>query len=179
MAESLRDQLLKAGLAKTKPAKKKKTSQRRKVSKKNPAQSSDLARAWQARAKEEKDSAKEEKDRAKERSELKQAEQKRRREINNKIVSLLDPAKQNKDAADISRNFFHFGKIRKVMVDKEQLIQLNSGAIAVVYLRGRYYLVDKVIAEQVKQLSPEHVPDLKGSDSGDESEHPVPDDLVW
>jgi len=177
MAESLRDQLLKAGLAKAKAPKKNRP--KRRVVKKTPVQASDLERAWQARAKEEKASLKIEKDRAKKRIELKQAEQKRRREINNKIVGLLDSARQNKDDAEISRNFFHFGKIRKVMVDQDQLIQLNSGAIAVVYLRGRYHLVDKTVAEQVQNLSPDHVPDLKGSEKLDESEHPVPDGLIW
>ncbi|MBE9549243.1 MAG: DUF2058 family protein [Proteobacteria bacterium] len=177
MADSLRDQLLKAGLARATPPKK--TRSKHPLVKKNPSQSSDLERAWQARAKEEKECAKKEKDRAKKRIELKQAEQKRRREINNKIVILLDSTRLNKNDAEISRNFFHFGKIRKVMVDQAQLAQLNSGTIAVVYLRGRYHLVSKAVAEQVQKLSPEHVPDLKGSDEPDESEHPVPDDLIW
>ncbi|MCF6226725.1 MAG: DUF2058 domain-containing protein [Xanthomonadales bacterium] len=177
MTESLRDQLLKAGLAKPKVARKQPTRQHRKpVNKKpvnkKPREVSDLAQAWQARAKDEKDSAKK-------RSGLKQAEQKRRREINNKIVRLLDSGKQNKDTADISRNFSHFGKIRKIMVDKPQLEQLNSGSLGVIYLRGRYYLVDAAIAVEVKKMSPQHVPDLQGSENPEESDHPVPDDLIW
>lgn len=172
MTESLRDQLLKAGLAKPKTAHKKPTRQHRKPVNKKPIEPTDLEKAWRARSKDEKASAKK-------RIELKQAEQKRRREINNKIVGLLDSGKQNKATADISRNFFHFGKIRKIMVNKQQLEQLNSGSLGVVYLRGRYYLVDIKIAREVKQLSTEHVPDLKGTDNPEESEHPVPDDLTW
>ncbi|MCF6261978.1 MAG: DUF2058 domain-containing protein [Xanthomonadales bacterium] len=177
MSESLRDQLLKAGLAKTKVANKKPLRQHKKSTRTKPVHtksggSSDLASAWRARAKYEKDSAKK-------RIALKQAEQKRRREINNKLVDLLDSNKQNKDSAEICRNFSHFGKIRKIMLDKQQLEQLNSGSLGVVYLRGRYYLVDAAIAVEAKKLSPEHVPDLQGVDNPEESEHPVPDDLVW
>ncbi len=172
MAESLRDQLLKTGLAKKTIAKKKSSSSSRKSTNKGSSTASDLARAWKARDQEEKNAAKQ-------RIELKQAEQKRRRKINDQIVALLASGTQNKSSADISRNFFHFGKIRKVMVDQQQLTQLNSGLLSVAYLRGRYYLVDNEIAEQVRQLSPEHVPDLKGSDNKEEAEHPVPDDLIW
>ncbi|HLF30685.1 MAG TPA: DUF2058 family protein, partial [Xanthomonadales bacterium] len=83
---------------------------------------------------------------------------------------------------ELSRNFLHKGRIRKVRVTAEQLKALNAGMLGLVYLAGGYHIVTPEWAEAVTRLSPEHVPDLSGStdDRSDEDEDfPVPDDLVW
>lgn len=171
MSESLRDQLLSAGFAKpvkTKPKGKKRPKSTSSKSK----QKSDLEQAWAARSQAEKSEKLQKR-------EQKQAEQRRRQEINQKILKIIDPVKLNIPGAPLARNFLHHGKIRKVMVNQEQLGNLNSGELAVVFLRGRYFLVKAEIATKVAGLSPYHVPDLKGIVDAEETECPVPDDLSW
>ncbi len=171
MSESLRDQLLSAGFAK--PVKTKaKSNKRSKPTNNASKQKSDLEQAWAARNHAEKS------DKLQKR-EQKKAEQRRRQEINQKIFMLVDPVKLNIPDAVLARNFLHHGKIRKVMVDEKQLGNLNSGELAVVFLRGRYFLVKAETATEVADLSPYHVPDLKGVVDAEEAEHPVPDDLSW
>ncbi len=169
MSESLRDQLLNAGFAKPVKTKSKK---RPKPATRKTKQKSDLEKAWAARGKAEKDEKLQKR-------EQKQAEQRRRQEINQKIFKLVDPVKLNIPDAPLARNFLHHGKIRKVMVNQEQLTSLNSGELALVFLRGRYFLVKQEIATEVAELSPYHVPDLEGVVDPEEAEHPVPDDISW
>ena len=65
-----------------------------------------------------------------------------------------------------------------VRVNAEQLKALNGGELALVFLRGDYLVVKPELAEQVRRLSADHVPDLGTEDPGEE-EFPVPDDLLW
>ncbi len=51
-------------------------------------------------------------------------------------------------------------RIRKVHVSAEQLAGLNSGKLGVVYLAGGYHILASEQIEEVKRLSPAHVPDL-------------------
>jgi len=170
MSESLRDQLLKTDLGKL--AKKQSGSQKKSKTRRKTESGSDLKRAWAARKKAETNEQLQKR-------QQKQAEQKRRQELNKQISGLIDSEKLNSADAPLARNFLHHGKIRKIMVEETQLKQLNNGELAVVFLRGRYFLVSQELARKVAQLSPYHVPDLAGAEDAAEEEHPVPDDLIW
>ena len=133
MSESLKDQLIRAGLASARPVNKKKSPVRK--------TETDLATAYRLRK--------------------------------NKAHSVRDPE------ADIARNFMFKGRIRKVLVNKNQLAAVNSGELVIVYLAGSYHLVQAEFAGIVQEIAPDHLPDLGAENSPADEGFPVPDDLVW
>jgi uncharacterized protein YaiL (DUF2058 family) len=197
MADSLRDQLLKSGIVKQvqpeRPREPKRASSPGKPARHGglpgkpgakpgarpqpPAagrsqQDIDLARAYALRAQTE----------TRERKQIEQeaAEQARlRRERKQKIQQLLDGKALNKADADQPRNFEYGGKIRRVHVDAPQLAALNAGELGVVQHGGRYLLVAREIAEQIRAIDPRQLAllvDPAASGIGDDG---VPDDLMW
>lgn len=181
MSDSLKDQLKALGLA-PKPAKRPhkspaKRPPRPQVSKPAKAEKVDpdnisLDQAYRMRGQQER----QQKQQAAER---KQAEERKRREINQKIKALIKDHAARDEAAEIKRNFLYKGRIRSVLVTPEQLKLINDGTLAVVYLSGNHHLMAAEAVEQVRQFAPDNVPDLQGSQSADEQDHPVPDDLIW
>jgi uncharacterized protein YaiL (DUF2058 family) len=132
----------------------------------------DLARAYAMRAQAE--------SRERKRFEQEAAEQVRlRRERKQKVQKLLEGAALNKVEAEHARNFEYGGKIRRVHVDSAQLVALNAGDLGVVQQGGRYLLVNREIAEQVREIDPRPLAllvDPHATDAGDDG---VPDDLIW
>ena len=199
MADSLRDQLLKSGIVKQVQANPVQTDRAREDKRPAPLQSGkparnkggrphasphaarppqpsqqdiDLAKAYAIRAQTEAGERK--------RVEQEVAEQARlRRERKLKIQLLLDGKTLNKAEADQPRNFEYGGKIRRVHVDAAQLVALNAGEIGVVQQAGRYFLVSREIAEQVRDIDPQQLAlliDPAAAGAGDDG---VPDDLMW
>ena len=198
MADSLRDLLLKSGIvkqlhdSKPKPAPqsgrqtykgtksanaggKPHSSQNQNVPRPPSKDQSeiDLAKAYAIRAQTE----------ASERKRIEQevAEQARlRRERKLNIQQLLEGKTLNKSDADQPRNFEYGGKIRRVYVDDAQLVALNAGELGVVQQAGRYFLVTRDIAEQVRAIDPQQLALLvEPGSAGGIAEDGVPDDLMW
>jgi uncharacterized protein YaiL (DUF2058 family) len=175
MSDSLQDQLLALGLAKEKPRKtrRKRGGKPRGKRHRSRQQAGEISldAAYRARDRDEKSKA----DRA--RAEKRALDLERRR-LNGEIQKLLDGQALNDREGELKRNFLYKGKIRGVRVNVDQLKALNEGSLALVFLRGDYLVVKPELAEQVRKLSPEHVPDL-GAEDPSEEEFPVPDDIVW
>ncbi|MEO8999587.1 MAG: DUF2058 family protein [Rhodanobacter sp.] len=193
MADSLRDQLLKSGIVKQvqqdrvreqkrppsppigKPARKGGKLPAQSHAARPPGQSRDeidLARAYAIRAQAEANERK--------RIEQEAAEQARlRRERKLQIQQLLDGKALNKADADQSRNFEYGGKIRRVHVDATQLAALNAGELGVVQQGGRYLLVSREIAEQVRAIDTHLLALLVDPDADGMGDDGVPDDLMW
>ena len=175
MSGSLKDQLIALGLRGSPPKPRRRKAgmgASRRSAKKEQGQEPSLREAWREREQaEQRETA--------DAANRKRAEQLRRQEVNRQIDALVAGQARNDPQAEIKRNFVYKKRIRSVLVNREQLQQLNEGSLGVVFLRGRYLLVEPVILEQVRRLSAEHVPDLAGSGGPDEGDHPVPDDLVW
>ena len=111
MAGSLKDQLIQAGLT---PNKKKKAQKQ--------TAEIDLATAYRQR--------KQETQRQKQNKKHKKlAEEKRRREVNRELKVLVECHAVRDPKAAIGRNFVYRGRIRKVLVNPEQLAAVNSGAL--------------------------------------------------
>jgi uncharacterized protein YaiL (DUF2058 family) len=192
MADSLRDQLLKSGIVKQvqqdrvredtraaskggKPAPRNaKASPQSKNASRLPRRDQseiDLAKAYALRAQTEANERK--------RIEQEAAEQARlRRERKLKIQQLLEGNVLNKADADQPRNFQYGDKIRRVYVNAEQLHALNAGELGVVQQAGRYLLVSRTIAEQVRDIDPHQLALMVDSTSGVDDDG-VPDDLMW
>lgn len=178
MSDSLKDQLKALGLApkydKRAPKRQAKPLRKppaRKPGKKDP-NSISLDQAYRMRNQQER----QQKQKA---AELKQAQERKRRETNQKIKALIKEHAVRDEKAEIKRNFLYKGRIRSVLTTPEQLKQINAGELAVVYLSGNHHLMPTEVVARVKQFAPENVPDLAGAESAGEEEHPVPDDLVW
>ena len=178
MAESLRDQLLKSGIVKKvqpdrgrepkRPAGKPPAAPARARN----AQEIDLAKAYALRGQAE----------ARERKQAEQeaAEQARlRRERKLRIQQLLEGKALNKADADLARNFEYAGKIRRIHVDAAQLAALNAGELGVVQHAGRYLLVNRDTAEQLRELDANHVALLVAPGAAGMDDDGVPDDLMW
>jgi len=193
MADSLRDQLLKSGILKQVKQDRVREEKRtappqvgkpaHKSAKPHPQLHAsrpsrrdqgemDLAKAYAIRAQTEASERK--------RAEQEAAELVRlRRERKLKIQQLLDGRVLNKVEADQPRNFEYAGKIRRVHVDAEQLAALNAGELGVVQQGGRYLLVSREIAEQVRAIDPHQLALLVDPDGGGVGDDGVPDDLMW
>jgi len=92
--------------------------------------------------------------------EIKMEEDRRRAALNRQIKQIVDAGRLNLPDAAEGRYFLYKNRIRKVWVSPEQLLELNSGKLGVVYLAGGYHILASEQIEQVRQLSPDHVPDL-------------------
>jgi hypothetical protein len=73
----------------------------------------------------------------------------RRRAQRQQVLDLLEGATLNRDDAETIRNFEYGGKIRRVYVTDEQLLQVNDGRLGVIQMRGRYLLVERVLALRI------------------------------
>ena len=198
MAESLRDQLLKSGIVKQvheekrqappqkgkppfskhtgKPPHHKQAGKSPTSHRSSPGKSQeeiDLAKAYAIRAQTEANERK--------RAEQAAAEEARlRRERKLKIQQVLEGKTLNKADVDHVRHFEYGGKIRRVHVDAEQLAALNVGELAVVQQQGRYLLVTRELAEQVRSIDAHQIALLvEPGSTGGVGEDGVPDDLMW
>jgi len=175
MSNSLKDQLLALGLAPKKtrsgPGKKHKTESKAVGINKNSNEIS-LDQAYRIRSKEERL----QKEKA---IELKREQERQRRETNKKIKAFVQDSAIRDDAADTKRNFLYKGRIRSVLATREQIKEINTGSIGVVYLSGNYHLMPSDLIEEIRQFAPDHIPDLSGAENPEEADNPVPDDLIW
>jgi uncharacterized protein YaiL (DUF2058 family) len=190
MADSLRDQLLALGFARSKPAEKQNEqrrdkprgapphgkgkpphgAQRHQQQGPRPKGEVDLAQAYALRARTEREAKEREQREAQERARLK-------KERKEKLAKLLADKALNAKDADVARNFPHGDKIRRVYVTNEQLVQLNRGELGVVQLAGRYLVVTREVAlaaQAVDEAALVLLPDPNAPADDD-----VPPDLVW
>ncbi|KGI77470.1 DUF2058 domain-containing protein [Oleiagrimonas soli] len=187
MADSLRDQLLKAGfVSKAKPASERRESgNKKRGGKRRPPQAAsggsaapasgevDLARAYAMRAKAEASERRREKEEA-------ERQARERKERKRKLQDALQGAVLNKPDAELMRHFEYGGKIRRVHVDADQLARINAGELVVVQQGGRYLLVTLEVAEKILAFAPEHIALQVDPDAAPaEGDDGVPDDLVW
>jgi uncharacterized protein YaiL (DUF2058 family) len=164
MADSLQDQLRALGLAKQQerrkgPPRRKKSAAPRK---RDVATGEiPLDKAYALREKSEQRAA----DQARKR---KQAEDRRRREINQRIREIVEAQRQNVADAEVARHFMFRGRIRKLYVTPEQNRALTEGELGLVYLTGGYHLLAPEALDAVRAIDPEHLVDLGGADDDDE-----------
>ncbi len=192
MADSLRDQLLKSGIVKQVQQDRVRDDSRVPPKGGKPAQRNarpgpqanaarpprreqidiDLAKAYAIRA--QSDSAE------RKRIEQEAAELARlRRERKVRIQQLLSGNILNKAEADQPRNFQYGDKIRRIYVDAGQLSALNAGELGVVQQGGRYLLVLRTIAEQVRDIDAHQLALLVDPSTAAAGDDGVPDDLMW
>jgi uncharacterized protein YaiL (DUF2058 family) len=182
LAGSLKDQLLKAGLASRQQAKEAELAKRReqKKSRSGPsAEERERAAAIEAARRD-----KVAKDR--ELNEQRQAE-KARRALRAEIRQLAEQhrvaAPQN---ADLRYHFVRHGRVQSIWVDAELQKQLGTGALRLVAVEQSLVLVPADIAERIAQRDPEALiqtqESARAGETADDAlyeQFPIPDDLHW
>ncbi len=203
MADSLRDQLVKAGLATASQAKKAERQAQRKQStsggsRRGASQNNrqtgagggrradpDSPEAVRARA-------------AKQRAEKRARDQELARVANEKAAAkalraelrqiIVTNDQRSKTPADDDRpyNFVHGRKIKRIHLPKTQIEQLSRGALVIVNNDGIYHLVTPEVAELVRERDPKRIiaaHDKTAPEPGSDDEYyarfEVPDDLDW
>jgi len=181
---SIRDQLLNVGLLKPGEARSKKSPPARHAAAPplKPADSAELTleKAYQARVTEEKRLIAEKKQ---------QAEQKalEKRDRKHKALALIAGQSRNLPQATELRYFSYSGKIRSIYVSSEQRAAINTAALGIVQMDGRFHLVDANIAEQIREIAPEFIalyglalePEPSPGNEYADPKYQVPDDLIW
>ncbi len=166
MANSLRDQLLQAGLVTEeqvaeaeKPKKKKKyhakknnqhTTKSPKNKKKKKAPASDLASFYKQRTNLER---KEKQQAEKEQQEASRLKKERRQ----KVGKLIKDNALKEEEGEIRYNFVIGTSIKYMFVTEEQQQLLSDGSIAITFLGGKKHLVPKDIAKEILEVDPEKI----------------------
>jgi hypothetical protein len=193
VAGSLRDQLVKAGLATSSQAKKAERQQR-------------VESQARRRSNQQQGTANSDKDQARQRAQQLNAQKvKRDREIAAKknkkysaralraeikqIILQNDlRAKGTKDDIDkyVPYNFVHGKKIKKIYVPVAQKILLSAGDLVIVNNDGLYHFVTRQVAEQIANRDPKRIivahadkPTEPSEDDEYYAKFAVPDDLDW
>ena len=204
MSESLRDQLVKAGLATASQAKK--AERQAKAEKQasrsgKPGKSGKSGKPGQSKPKKvDPNSPEAVKARARKQQAEKRARDKALAETRNEkaaakalraeikqIITQNDQRKSASTDEDVPFQFVHGKKIKKIYVPPAQREQLIKGTLIVINNDGLYSLVNQDVAEQIKSRDPKRIitgqEEEKAPEPGSDDEFyakfEVPDDLDW
>lgn len=178
MSISLQEQLLKAGLATEKQAKKAKAGKgpKKKKGQRGPELSESALAAQQAAA-EKAARDKELNERRKQKAE--------RKALRAQIKQLIDDNRLHRGEAELSYHFEDAKKICKLFVTQAQLQQLGKGQVDIVKFDGSYDLVPAQAAQKIAErdpacVIPRKLEEAETSDPDDPyADYQVPDDLMW
>lgn len=178
MANSLADQLLKAGLVDEKKVKQvhkeKKKKQKQQFKNKEIEVDECKVAAQQAKAQ------RQQKSRA---LNLERENEKRARAITAQIRQLIVNNAISREG-DIAYNFVDSGKIKKFYVNEKMQAELEGGRLAIVRLDSEYKVVPTAIAEKIAQRDAGSVIAINRKNSASDeddpyADYPIPDDLMW
>ncbi|MDF1628925.1 MAG: DUF2058 domain-containing protein [Alcanivoracaceae bacterium] len=177
MAGSLKDQLLKAGLADAKKARQAEHAKRQQAKQVARGEAQDPAQAVrQARE------AQAERDRA---LNAERQAQQRHKEIAAQIRQLVEAHRVDRRGAEQSFQFVDGKKIQKIYVSALIADQLARGMLAVVRLADGFEVVPTAIADKIAERDAAVVVVRHERDSGQQvdddpyADYPIPDDLMW
>ncbi|MGI9325843.1 MAG: DUF2058 domain-containing protein [Pseudomonadales bacterium] len=204
MSSSLRDQLVKAGLATASQAKKAERAQeakRRGSGGKSVKGGKQGARKGAAKAEAVADtspdgvakararqvqSEKAERDRAIAKVRNEKAALKAQRAEIKQLIAQNDVRADKTNDDDAPYNFVHGKKIKRIYVPKQQVEDLSAGRLVIVNNDGRYHIVSKAVAEKISARDPKwiiaaHAQSANAGEAEDEyyKQFEVPDDLDW
>ena len=182
MSKSLRDQLMKAGLATKQQALKAKTSNKK--TKKQAAKAGQMTEQEKRRIELEKQRTEQaEKDRELNRK-LEQERQEKALEA--QVRQLIETNILPRDRGENEYKFVFEKKIKKIYVTDEQLTKLGRGLFAIAVLGEEFFVIPAPVAAKISERKPEAVV-IADSDDSDMTEEEkdwyadfeIPDDLMW
>lgn len=179
MANSLQDQLLKAGLVNSrqlstvnKDKKKQEKQQRKQKTETIDETKASVQKALQEKA---------ERDRQ---LNFQRDEEARAKAIVAQIRQLIETSAIARVGADLPYNFTDGGKIKKILVTQDMLERLSNGRLAIVKLDDKYSVVPKVVAEKIALRDSAYIVVSNVAQQVDDGDDPyadykIPDDLMW
>lgn len=182
MSNSLRDQLLKAGLVseeQVRQAEQARRERKRPPRKKPKSQDEKASRPTPEPAKKALSQPPQGEQRKSKRQQAREAARERKL-LDRQLEAILAEAARNAPEAGIAHHFTRGSKIKHLYVTEGQQAQLAAGELAIVGFHGRHYLVARHDAQRLSDIDPKlfifrHDPEAPDP----EAEHPVPDDLEW
>jgi uncharacterized protein len=99
--------------------------------------------------------------------------------LRRRIQELIDAERLNDAQAELAYHFVKGKRIKRIYVTAGQRAQLGSGDIVVAAFEGDHHLMTRSAAEQLLALAPHTVLCGSASSDAESEEHPVPDDIVW
>ena len=201
MSESLRDQLVKAGLATASQAKKAERQAKAQQHANRSGQPGKTAKQGQSKPKKvdpnspeavkararKQQAEKRERDKALAEARNEKAAARALRAEIKQIITQNEQRQKSSNDEDVPYQFVHGKKIKKIYVPPSQREQLIKGSLVVVNNDGLYSLVSKDVAEQIRARDPKRIitgqeeekkPE-PGSDDEFYAKFEVPDDLDW
>lgn len=179
MTNSLKDQLMKAGLVDKQRAHKvrqQKSQEAKKIRKGELEADNTAERVRQAQVE------KAERDRQ---LEAQRQAERREKEIAAQIKQMTENSRIDRSAGDISFQFVQDKKIKKIYVTAAQQQQLSRGQIAVAALGDGFELVPANVARKIQERDEKAILLLNkpGAEAVEEddpyADYPIPDDLMW
>lgn len=177
MGNSLQDQLLKAGLATAKQAKKSKVGKPPKKKKKG--QAPELSES--ARAAQQAQAEKATRDRALNEQRKREAEQKA---LQAQVQQLIEQNRLPRDDAELGYHFQDGSKVRKLFVTQAVLDMLGKGRADIVRSGDSYEVVPAEVADRIRSRCEDCVIERNAAPEQPAEDDPykdfqVPDDLMW
>jgi uncharacterized protein len=182
MSLSLQDQLLKAGVANKKQAKKASSALRKKQKNKH------LGKGDGQAEKEAKQRIKEKTQRDKELNRINQ-EKAQRKAIAAQIRQLVEMNRQSLEDGDAVYNFLDGKTVRKIHVPEEMIAMLGRGSLSIVKLGDGYEVVSEKVANKISErdasviIVRNQASEQRSNDSSEDddpyADFQVPDDLMW
>lgn len=96
-----------------------------------------------------------------------------------KIQALIESERLNQAQAEIPYHFIKGKRVKRIYVTAEQRAELGSGAIVIAALDADHHLLRVEAADALLALAPQTVVCRSAEVSADSEEHPVPDDITW
>ena len=187
MGGSLRDQLIKAGLATAEQARK--AEKRVKAEKQAQGNKASAQSEVQARARAQAERLAAEKaarDRELARIANEKAAAKARNAEIRQLIAQHDQRPPGQRDDDVVYNFVHHQKVKRIWVTRDHQAQLSVGQLVIISTDGRFHLVNPDVAEQIRARDPRRVIEPRaekapepGSDDEYYARFQVPDDLDW
>ncbi|WP_067581774.1 DUF2058 domain-containing protein [Endozoicomonas ascidiicola] len=182
MAKSLRDQLMKAGLATKQQALQAKTSNKK--NKKQAKKSGEMTEQEKRRIElEQEKQAKIEKDRELNR---KLEDERQRKAVEAQVKQLIEANALSRDRGESKYKFVYEGKIKKIYVTSEQQIKLERGLLALAMVGEDFLVIPAPVASKVAERKPEAIvmqndksTDLTEDEEDWYADYQIPDDLMW
>lgn len=100
------------------------------------------------------------------------------------LKQLIEANRLPRDGADVAYHFTDNHKIQRLFVTAAMHKQITGGSLAIVKHDAQYDVVPAAIAEKLRARDAASVvlcvdPQQGAGGRDDEAEHPVPDDLIW
>lgn len=180
MSNSLRDQLLQQGLVTKKQvqdADAQKRKQRKQRKRAPDAQGSEAEQARQLAAKRQAEKVARDRELNRQREQERQAKAQQAR-----VRDLIEGNQVPRQQGELSFNFSHGKRIKRLYVNAEQHKQLATGRLGIAVLGRGYYLLPREAAERLREAAPKalvHLYDPSSDEDQAYADHPIPDDLIW